>query len=178
MWFASPADPSWRRPHAWDGDMMSRPDRRAEPRVIVNSARLWSGGVATALVAALVALVGVLIGEGALDLDMTVPLLMPVGESFAVRYAITAAVLALAATALAHLLVLTTPRPRSFFAWIVGLATVVGVVLPLATGESLGGSLATAVVDLVIGLCILSLVSSVLSRTTTTRWGSESTSRE
>jgi hypothetical protein len=154
---------------------MSPPDRRAEPRVIVNSARLWSGGVATAVVAALVALVGVLIGNGALDLSMTVPPLLPLGGSFAVNYAITAAVLALAATGLAHLLAVTAPRPHSFFAWIVGLATVVGVVLPFAIGGTLSGSLATAVVDLVIGLCILSLISSVLSRTTRIEWGSELT---
>ncbi|WP_211365990.1 DUF6069 family protein [Pseudonocardia kunmingensis] len=145
---------------------MSPSQRWTEPRLVVDAARLWSGGAATAVVAALVAVVGVLIGEGALGLDMAVPPLLPVGGSFAVSYAITAAVLALAATGLAHLLVLTAPRPSSFFAWIVGLATVVGVVLPLTIGDSIGGSVATAVVDLVIGLCILSLVSSVLSRTT------------
>ena len=33
----------------------------------VNAGRLWTGGVATALVAALVALVGVLIARGLLD---------------------------------------------------------------------------------------------------------------
>ncbi|MHA6620869.1 DUF6069 family protein [Pseudonocardia sp. DLS-67] len=157
---------------------MNPADRRSEPRLVVDAARLWAGGVATAVVAALVALVGVLIGNGALDLDMTAPPLLPVGDSFAASYAITAAVLALVATALAHLLAVTAPRPRSFFAWIVGLATVVGVVLPLTTGDSLGGSVATAVVDLVIGLCILSLVSSVLSRTTSIAWGRGSPGRE
>lgn len=149
---------------------MGPPSGRAQPRLVVNSARLWSGGVATAVVAALVALVGVLIGEGALDLDMAVPPLLPLGGSFAVRYAITAAVLALAATGLAHMLALAAPRPRSFFAWIVGLATVVGVVLPFVGGGSLGGCVATAVVNLVIGLCIYSLISSVLSRTTRIGW--------
>jgi uncharacterized protein DUF6069 len=151
---------------------MSPSSRRAEPQLVVDSARLWAGGAATAVVAALVAVVGVLICDGALDLDMTQPPLLPVGGSFAVSYAITAAVLALAATGLAHLLAVTSPRPRSFFAWIVGLATVVGVVLPFTTGESLSGSVATAVVDLVIGLCILSLVPSVMSRTIRTEWRS------
>jgi hypothetical protein len=82
------------------------------------------------------------------------------------RYAITAAVLALVATGLAYLLALTTPRPRSFFSWIVGLATVVGVVLPFATDGSTAGKLATSLVDLIIGMCILSLLSAVLARTT------------
>jgi hypothetical protein len=60
----------------------------------------------------------------------------------------------------------TAPRPRSFFTWIVGSATVIGVVLPFATDGSAGGKLATAGTNLVLGLCIVSLLSSVLTRTT------------
>jgi hypothetical protein len=138
-------------------------------RPTVDAGRLWAGGVATAVVAALVALVGVLVGDGLLDVDMVEPPLLPIGDSFPVRYALTAAALALVATALAHLLVLTTPRPRAFLSWIIGLATVVGVVLPLTEDGSLGGRLTTALVDLVIGLCVLSLLSSVLARTTSVR---------
>jgi hypothetical protein len=131
----------------------------------VDAGRLWAGGVATAVVAALVALVGVLVAEGPLDIVMVRPPLIPVGDSFVLRYAVTAAVLALAATALAHLLLLTTPRPRSFFSWIVGLATIVGVVLPFTLDGTTSGRVATAVVDLVIGLAVLALLGSVMSRT-------------
>jgi uncharacterized membrane protein YGL010W len=138
-------------------------------RPTVDAGRLWAGGAATAVVAALVALVGVLVGDVLLDLGMVEPPLLPIGGSFAARYALTAAALALVATALAHLLVVTTPRPRAFFSWIVGLATVVGVVLPFAGDGSFGGELATALVDLVLGLCILSLLSSVLARTSVRR---------
>jgi len=136
------------------------------PRPTVDARRLWAGGVATAVVAAMVALVGVLIGDSLLGLGMVAPPLLPVGESFALKYALTAAGLALVATGLAHLLVLTTPRPRSFFSWIVGLATVVGVVLPFTADGSTGAKLATSLVDLVLGMCILSLLSAVLARTT------------
>src|SRR3954471_12714625 len=94
--------------------------------VAVDAGRLWAGGVATAVVAALVALLGVLLAQGALDIAMVEPPLLPVPGSFAFRYALTAGVLALLATALAHLLVSTAPRPRSFFSWIVGLTTAVG----------------------------------------------------
>jgi hypothetical protein len=139
--------------------------RPGQGRPHVDAGRLWAGGAATAVVAALIALVGVLIGEGLFDLQMVEPPLLPVGGSFAVRYAVTAAVLALVATGIAHLLALTTPRPRSFFGWIVGLATLVGVVLPFAMEGTLGGQVATAVVNLVIGVCVLSLLSSVLART-------------
>src|SRR4029079_9289471 len=75
----------------------------------VDAGRLWAGGAATALVAGLVAVVGVLIGQGVLDLAMVKPPLVPVGVSFAVQYAVTAALLALVATALAHVLAATTP---------------------------------------------------------------------
>jgi len=135
-------------------------------RPVVDTGRLWAGGAATAVVAALVALVGVLLGNGVLDVAMVQPPLIPVGESFALRYAVTAAVLALLATALAQVLLMSTPRPRSFFSWIVGLATVVGVVLPFTLDGTTGGRLATAVVDLAIGLAVLTSLRSVMVRTT------------
>jgi hypothetical protein len=135
-------------------------------RPAVDAARLWAGGAATAVVAALVAVVGVLILKGVLDIPMVVPPLLPIGGSFVVRYALTAAVLALVATGLAHLLALTTPRPRSFFSWIIGLATVAGCALPFALEGSIGGQLATAVVNLVIGLCVGSLLITMIARTT------------
>ena len=146
--------------------MTASPGPPPPARSTVDPRRLWAGGAATAVVAALVALVGVLIGDAVLDLDMVEPPLLPIGDAFVVRYAVTAACLALVATALAHLLSVTTPRPRAFFSWIVLLATLVGVVLPFAMDGTLGGKLATSFVNLVIGLCILSLLSSVLRRTT------------
>ncbi|NYJ04461.1 DUF6069 family protein [Petropleomorpha daqingensis] len=134
------------------------------PRPQVDAGRLWAGGLATAVVAALVALVGVLLVQGALDIPMVAPPLLPVPGSFALRYAVTAAALALLATALAHLLVTTTPRPRSFFSWIVGLATAVGVVVPFTLDGTTAGRVATAALDLVIGLAVLSLLPPVMTR--------------
>ena len=109
-------------------------------RPTVDAGRLWAGGAATALVAALVALVGVLdLRRRPWISAWSHPPLLPFGESFAVRYAVTAgAAFALVATGLAHLLALTTPRPRAFFSWIVALATLVGVVLPFATHRAGG----------------------------------------
>jgi Family of unknown function (DUF6069) len=138
-------------------------------RPAVDAGRLWAGGAATALVAALVALVGVLIWDTVLEVGMVAPWLLPIGDSFALRYALTAAALALVATGVAHLLASTTPRPRAFFSWIVGLSTLVGVVLPFAAEGSFGGRFATASVNLIIGLCVLSLLSAVLARTVSVR---------
>jgi hypothetical protein len=72
----------------------------AANRPQVDAGRLWAGGAATALVAALVAVVGVLVCQNVFDVVMVRPPLIPVGNSFTVRYAITAAVLAILATAL------------------------------------------------------------------------------
>jgi hypothetical protein len=127
--------------------------------------------MATAVVSAMAAVVGVLVAEGLFDVDMVQPPLIPVGNSLGIRYAVTAAALSVVATALAHLLLMTTPRPRTFFSWIVGLATTAGVVLPFALDGTTAGRLTTACVNLVIGLSVLSLLRSVMVRTTRTGAG-------
>ncbi len=136
------------------------------PRPVVDAGRLWAGGVATAVVAALVALAGVLIWEGVLDVEMVEPPVLEVGESFNEQYAVTAALLALAATGLAHLLILAAPRPLTFFTWIMALATVVVVAIPFTLDGTTEGQVATSTVNLVLGLCITSLVYTVANVTT------------
>ena len=137
-------------------------------RVVVASGRLWGGGVATGCVAALIAVVGVLICDKVLGLELVRPApVLPIGDSAALSYAATAFVLALVATGLAHLLAVTTPRPRSFFHWIVGLATLAAVALPFALSGSLASKIGTASINLAIGVAIGSLLTTVLARTVT-----------
>ena len=83
-------------------------DGTGRGRVHVDAARLWTGGLATALVV----VVGVLIARGLFD----VPVLAPEGEgalgnASTARLAMLAAVAALLATGLMHLLLLSTPGP-------------------------------------------------------------------
>ena len=63
-----------------------------------------------------------------------------------------------------HLLLLTTPRPQVFFNWIIGLATVVAVVFPFSTTAPLAQKAATAVVNLVLGFAIGTLITGVAGR--------------
>ena len=126
---------------------------------------LRAGGAASAVVAALVAVVGVLICEGVLNLEMAPPPLLPIGRSLSVQYAVTSAVLALAATGLGHVLVLTTPRPSPSSRGSSDSPPSSGSLFPRELGV-LGRPLATALVDLAIGLCVLTLVRSLLGRTT------------
>jgi Family of unknown function (DUF6069) len=128
----------------------------------VDAGRLWTGGVATALVAALVALVGVLICRGLLD----VPVLAPtdkgtLGDASTFRLAALAALTALVATGLLHLLLLSTPRPVRFFTWIVALATIAAALVPWLTDADLDEKVATSAIYLAIGISIGSLLSGV-----------------
>ena len=149
-------------------DPVPRPDEdpRTSPRMVIDVPRLWSGGVATAVVAALIAWVGVLIGRSILeqDLEESAVIFSPF-QSFTANYAVTAALLALAATGVAHLLSLSTPRPSVFFRWIVGLFTVAGFVIPFTRGGTMTDKATVAIINLVLGICVGSLLSAVIART-------------
>ena len=120
--------------------------------------------MATAVVAALVAVVGVLIARGLLD----VPVLAPteegvLGNANTARLALVAAGAALAATGLMHLLLLFIPRPWQFFTWIMSLVTLAAVLAPFSTDAEIATKVATAAIFLAIGVAIGSLVSGVAS---------------
>ena len=145
--------------------MSGRQDPNARD-VVVDAAKLWAGGAATACVAALVAVVGVLIFGGVLDVRLVRPaLLLNITDSFTLDYALTAFVLAMIATALAHALLLSTPRPRMFFTWIIVLATVAGTAAPFVIGSETSSQVATACINVALGICVLSLLRSVMART-------------
>ena len=138
------------------------------PRVAIDAARLWGGGLATACVAALVAVAGVMICEYVLDISLVRPaVVLDVTDSFRLDYALTAFVLALAATGVGHGLAVATPRPRAFFGWIMGLATVCGAAAPFAIGDDLDSQIATACINVALGICVWTLVASVMSKTMT-----------
>jgi hypothetical protein len=138
---------------------------RAGTRASVSARTLWAGGLATAVVAAFGYGVGVVIARGVFDIPVLAPERAGVtGDASTGWYAAAAFIAALLATALVHLLLLLTPRPLKFFAWIVGLATTLVTVLPFTQRADLAPQVATAVINLVVGIMIGSLVSSVAVR--------------
>jgi hypothetical protein len=147
---------------------MTTPMRRPEPSEPVRwiePGPLWAGGVATAIVAALIALVGILVSRWL----FTIPILSPRqdgawGDASTGMYVLAAAGAALAATAIMHLLLLTTPRPQVFFGWIIALATIIAVVFPFSTSAPLTQKAATGLVNLVLGFAIGTLLASVAGR--------------
>jgi Family of unknown function (DUF6069) len=143
--------------------------RPRSERPQVDAGRLWAGGVATAVVAGLVAVVGVLVCRWLFG----IPLLAPkqdgaYGDAHTTGLVLLAAAAALAATGLVHLLMLSTPRPLTFFGWIIGLATVLVVLVPFSTSAPLTAKAATAVVSLVLGVAIGTLISGVAARSVRT----------
>jgi hypothetical protein len=143
-------------------------------RSVVNAARLWAGGTATALVAALVAIVALLVITVLIDVTPVAPGWL-VGDgsdaSLTTRFAVTAAIAALLATALLHLLLLATPRPRLFFGWIVSLVTIAATVSPFAVNADLGAQVATAVTAALVGLVVGTLLAGVGAAATRRRPG-------
>lgn len=149
------------------------PDRR--PTVKLNAGRLWAGGVMTAVVVALMMIVGVSVARGIFAVPVPVPSSGGGLSSFA--YVLLGVLCALVATALVHLLIMAAPRPLMFFGWIVFLCTVIAVIAPFQNSvfgsfshiAMLNAKVATAVINLCAGIAIGSLVvgvarSSVLIR--------------
>lgn len=128
----------------------------------VNISRLWSGGLATAVVATLVILAGTLVFRGVFD----IPVLAPeeagyLGDTSTAVYALLAGVIALVATALLHMLLLSAPRALTFFGWIMGLAVAIAAFTPFSQVAEVPSQLATAVINLVAGIAIVTLLRSV-----------------
>lgn len=121
----------------------------------LDAGKLWAGGLATAGVAALTATVGILIARGVLG----IPVLAPKGDGVwgntsTATYALVAGVCALVATALLHILAATTPNPSRFFSWIMFLLTTIAAVLPLTLDAPTAARVATAAINLVLGIAI------------------------
>jgi len=155
---------------AMSGSLQHTSHRRGRPGV--DARKLWSGGAASAVVAGLLALTGVLISRWIFDL----PVLAPKGDGTYGDVRTTAFVLAaaggaLVATGLVHLLMLAVPRPLLYFGWIIALVTIIIVAFPFSTGAALDAKIATAVVDLVIGVATGVLVGEAASRSR--RWTAE-----
>ena len=146
------------------------PERPPSDRPSVDAARLWAGGVATAIVACLIGLVGVLVARWLLGIALLAPKRDGAyGDVHTTGLLLGIAAASLVATLLLHLLLLSTPRPLAFFGWIMALATVLFVVIPFSTTAPLDEKAATAVVVVVLGIAIWTLLSGVGARSVRVR---------
>lgn len=131
----------------------------------VDAGRLWAGGVATALVAALIAFAGIVVARGIFDIAVLAPKRSGVwGDADTATYALAAFGLGLIATALVHVLLLATPSPFVFLGWILGLCTLVAALAPFATDADLAPKVATAIINAIIGVAVWSLTATTARR--------------
>ena len=131
----------------------------------VDARKLWAGGAASAVVAGLVALVGVLVSRWLFKVALLAPSQDGAfGNVHTADLVLVAIAGALVATGLVQLLMLGTLRPLLFFGWIVALVTAIMVAFPFSTTAALDAKIATAVVNLAIGVAIGTLVGGVAAR--------------
>jgi len=138
---------------------------RPSPRPELDERRFRAAGLATSIVAALIAVVGVVIARGVFK----IPLLGSPdsgvwGNAATLAYAGAAFGCGLLATGLLFLLLRTTPSPITYFGWIVGLVTAVAAVIPLTMGSDYGAKVATSLINAAIGIAIGTLTVSSARR--------------
>jgi hypothetical protein len=122
-----------------------------------DAGRLWAGGAATALVAAGVAVMGVMV----LDKVLHAPILSPGGLRQAADYAmiafpVGAAIATLLATGLLHVLMQTTPQASRFFGWIAALVVALVILQVFLHETEMLTKLETAAFYLLVGVAIIS----------------------
>lgn len=129
----------------------------------MDATRLWVGGLLAGVVAAGVAIVGLLIARGIFDINVFVP-----GRQDALFtpsswwYAGAAFIGGVLATGLLHLLlVANAPAPFRFFSWILGLIIAISVIVPFTTNTELESQIATAGINLAIGITLMSILQGV-----------------
>jgi hypothetical protein len=140
-----------------------------DPRLGLEVGRFWAGALATMLVAALIGLAADFILEEVFNLEI-----QPQADVFGtgsdlMAWVVAGALFALVAAIVLYLLVMSTPRPRSFFGWVVGLATVILAAVPFAGDFELVPAILAAIVWIVIGSAVYSLLTGTLSRTVVQR---------
>jgi hypothetical protein len=125
----------------------------------VAAGRLWAGGLATAVVAGLVAIVGILLARGVFGLPVLAPEEKGIwGDADTATYALWAALAAVLATGVLHMLLLSTPRPLQFFGWIVALTTIAAALVPVVASGSTSSKIATGLINVAVGITIGSLL--------------------
>jgi hypothetical protein len=163
---ASPTQPVGQQPQAPVQPVTTGTEN---PRLGLEAGRYWAGALATTLVAALIGLAASFILEEVLNLEIQPQADLLATGSDTMAWVVAGALFALLAAVVLYLLVLSTPRPRSFFGWVVALATVILAMVPFAGQADIVPAVLAAIVWIVIGSAVYSLLTGTLSRTVVQR---------
>jgi uncharacterized membrane protein YhaH (DUF805 family) len=124
----------------------------------LDQTRYWVGAALTAVIAALIGLVGLTVAHGILH----VPVLFASGSTLApVHYAVyglAAAAIALVASGIYDAMVHVAPRPAAYYGWLAGIVTLLAGLLPFTTAAGLHSQFALGLTNLAVGVAIAVLV--------------------
>jgi hypothetical protein len=117
--------------------------------------RYWVGAGITAVIAALVSLIALVIAQGIVH----VPVVLGSNSVHAAVYGISAAGIALLAAALFDGMLQVAPRPLTYYSWLGAIVTALATLLPFTDGAAgLHSQIALALTNFAVGTVITLLV--------------------
>jgi len=124
----------------------------------IDQVRYWVGAGITAVLAALVGIVGLIIAHGIIH----VPVMFGSGTALsplnATLYGLAAAGVALGAAGLFDGMLHVAPRPALYYCWLIALVTALAALLPFTTTAALSSQIVLAAMNLGVGLITMILV--------------------
>lgn len=121
----------------------------------IDQPRFWVGAVLTSTVAALAGVIGLVIAQGLLRVDLS----SSGGANLHIgTYAALVGLLTMLAAGLFAGLIAIAPRPTVYFGAITGLVTALAVLLPFTGAASPTAHVALGAINLVVGVLIMTLV--------------------
>jgi hypothetical protein len=121
----------------------------------LDQVRYWVGASITAVIAALVSLIALIVAQGIVN----VPMVLGSHSVHAGIYAVSAAGIALLAAALYDGMLHVAPRPLTYYSWLGAIVTALAALLPFTDhAAGLHAQIALAVTNFAVGAAITLLV--------------------
>ena len=131
------------------------PPGAANYRAGIDQVRFWVGALLTAAISAGVALIGLLLIRGVLQIPILVTSSHPVD---AAAYALLTAAIAIGAAALYNLMLHVAPHPTTYYGALAAVGVALATLLPFTIPVALVSQGVLAALNLVVGLVLAFLV--------------------
>jgi uncharacterized membrane protein YhaH (DUF805 family) len=128
----------------------------AAPRI--DQARYWVGAAMTAVVTALLGVIGLIIAHDIVHAPVQLGSGAAATPVPAATYGLVAAAIVFAAAAVYNALLHICPRPTVYYSWLISVLTLLAVLLPFTTTAALTSHIVFAATNLMVGLSVLLLV--------------------
>lgn len=120
--------------------------------------RYWTGAALTAVVAALVGGIGMVIAHGIVKVPVVFDQAGVQTSVSALSYGLIAVAIVLISAAVYDAMLYLAPRPLIFYTWIAGLVTALATLVPFTSGVGHSSQIALAAINLAVGLTAMILV--------------------